>query len=819
MESNISTVCFRSNLYPVVKSCYEDREFQARIHDPFSLKILKENCSLTLIQQQEFRHASLHCSYADADDYPWGTILGESGHKQVVCKCINTTCTQFSRCRPDFDPSELMVHEENKLVQPSIFKLDESIKREYTTETGDYEASVKLFENSMSKPEPADETEISEKSQESVQDDLFVQHAPSEPTPKPVEVRGVDFHSFVESTQEDIIETDPVERIIVNAGPGTGKTWTIIEKIIRMINEETAAPENILVLCFSRSAVEVVKSRLSDAAESGRIGYEWRNVEVRTFDSFSTSMLAWVQDHHPELLPRQFLLENYDYDSRIRMAASVLKKKHDMLADYEHIIVDEVQDLVGIRAELVLDMLKGLPETCGFTVSGDSCQSIYDYIAADNPEIMSSAQFYEEIFRHFPKAGYLSLTENHRQGDELGELTIPYRKAILTGDLQERTAVAKKLLTDISKYSGRLQKFGREDAKDYLQQGTLGILTRTNGQALQISAWLRNEDVPHALQRGVDAPTLGDWISKLFYSYDHATIDETAFVTYHLALFPELGYDTAKNRWGALTSTQYGEAKSRYEISDLLRGLLRNSKDPVLYQSNDEKPYAVTVSNIHRAKGREFDSVIVIDDVIEAMTKPEGDDIPEHKVCYVALTRPRKRIERANFPTQYIYVAKNETRRCSKASLGRKKYISHFEVGADADLDTKSFGATEKVQEFIQNELQPGLRLKLMKCPKETKPYVTYRVVVEDAEHIVLGLTSKKFASELENAMQRIFKITKSVSHDVFPHAFCDVYVDSVITCISAEPPVPKGAKKYGDLGIWTGITITGFAAVDKDTY
>ena len=92
--------------------------------------------------------------------------------------------------------------------------------------------------------------------------------------------------------------------------------------------------------------------------------------DVRTFDSFCTYMLAWVQDNHKELLPRHFLLEEYDYDQRIKKATNIFKQKKDMLADYEHIIVDEVQDLVGSRAELVLAMLKGLPETCGFTIFG-----------------------------------------------------------------------------------------------------------------------------------------------------------------------------------------------------------------------------------------------------------------------------------------------------------------------------------------------------------------------------------------------------------------------------------------------------------------
>lgn len=65
-------------------------------------------------------------------------------------------------------------------------------------------------------------------------------------------------------------------------------------------------------------------------------------------------------------------------------------------------------------------------------------------------------------------------------------------------------------------------------------------------------------------------------------------------------------------RWTALVPTQRGEARKRYEVADLLKGLLRNAKEPMLYESGTGAKYSITVSNIHRAKGKEFDSVIAL---------------------------------------------------------------------------------------------------------------------------------------------------------------------------------------------------------------
>ena len=62
---------------------------------------------------------------------------------------------------------------------------------------------------------------------------------------------------------------------------------------------------------------------------------------------------------------------------------------------------------------------------------------------------MSSEEFYQEVFKNFPDANYFTITENHRQNNTFGQLTIPYREAILTGTAQERISVASDLLVQI----------------------------------------------------------------------------------------------------------------------------------------------------------------------------------------------------------------------------------------------------------------------------------------------------------------------------------------------------------------------------------
>ena len=814
MANNTSTVNFRSNLYPIKDNFFYDREFHSKIHDIFSLEVFnkkmvsKKIASFDSLQEKEYHIASIHCSYADPGDYPFGTINDNAGREKVVCKCLKTTCDFFKRCRPDFNPDELSVLDENKKAQLVIFE---------------FENAATQVEEENNSPIPEQKKLPEEKPP--VVRKFSVEQSPviiKKPTtvPKPAEVKKIGFDSFSETTQENIIKAEPKERSIINAAPGTGKTWTLIEKIIYMLNTEKVTAEEILVLCFSRSATEIIKNRFVEATTDGRIGDYWQNVDVRTFDSFSTYMLVWLQDNNSELLPKPFVLEENNYEQRIKIAASVFEKTKDMLASYKHIIVDEVQDLVGSRAELVIAMLKSLPDTCGFTILGDSCQALYDYLSEEDSTVMSSEKFYEKIFSSFINANYYSLSENRRQNDELRDLSIPYREAILNGSLKKCVSVARDLSLNIKYLPIKLNEFNLDVANKY--RGTLGILTRTNGQALQISAWLQTNGVPHSLKRGVSSQTLGSWIAQIFYDCKNDTIDENEFITLYRAHFPTKSNDVARKHWLALISTQR-KSKMRYEISDLLKGLLKNARDSLLYESETNKDCAITVSNIHRAKGKEFDSIIVLDDVIENITNLENKNVFEHKVCYVALTRSKEKIEKVQISDldKQIYITKNEdqSNRCSKARIRNKKSISHFEVGNDTDLDAKSFANDENIQRYIQKNICSGISLKLIKCPERTKSYVVYKIVLEENPNAVLGYTSKSFARELEKSMQHIMGINCSVYHRVYPNAFCEVYVHDTATYLSTTAPIPAGAKTFGDISIWLGITITGFAKVDRDTY
>lgn len=151
--------------------------------------------------------------------------------------------------------------------------------------------------------------------------------------------------------QEKVIKADIDEQIIVNAPPGTGKTYTVSKKIEYIIKNRIVPLENILVICFSRSAVKEIKDRIE-------IGEEEKNkITIRTIDSFCSWVIKEVEENYKEIF------NNTTYDERIEYVLELLKHDKNLqnsILGLKHIIIDEVQDIVRNKSRIHIGIVKNL---------------------------------------------------------------------------------------------------------------------------------------------------------------------------------------------------------------------------------------------------------------------------------------------------------------------------------------------------------------------------------------------------------------------------------------------------------------------------
>lgn len=138
--------------------------------------------------------------------------------------------------------------------------------------------------------------------------------------------------------QEIVIEADLDKQIVVNAPPGTGKTYTVSKKIEYIVNNSIASLEEILIICFSRSAVKEIKKRLDIKEE------QIMEITIRTIDSFCSWVIKEIEEENYKQI-----FNNTTYDSRIEYVLKLLQTNENLkksIKNMKHIIIDEVQDIV-----------------------------------------------------------------------------------------------------------------------------------------------------------------------------------------------------------------------------------------------------------------------------------------------------------------------------------------------------------------------------------------------------------------------------------------------------------------------------------------
>ncbi len=99
--------------------------------------------------------------------------------------------------------------------------------------------------------------------------------------------------------------------LLVLAGPGTGKTATIVEAVVDRIANRGVDPESVLLLTFSRRAAIELRGRVT-----ARLGRTTREPLARTFHSYAFGLLRARAVAHSEPAPR--LLAGPEQDLVIR---------------------------------------------------------------------------------------------------------------------------------------------------------------------------------------------------------------------------------------------------------------------------------------------------------------------------------------------------------------------------------------------------------------------------------------------------------------------------------------------------------------------
>ena len=579
-------------------------------------------------------------------------------------------------------------------------------------------------------------------------------------------------------TQDEIIHADMKSRIWVNAGPGTGKTYTVIKRLAKIFDSEDF-DGTVLVLCFSKNAVSVIQSRLTNELGSRTDDLiDREHLVIRTFDSYAT----WALDDE---LPR-----GLDYDQRISLFLKKLPENPDLLQDVSYFIVDEVQDIVGLRAEMVKMMISYMK--CGILILGDRCQAIYDWSVRSQGGYTS-----EDFFKWIKKQGFRNgeLKGNHRQAEKLALIGNRMRKSLLFGDeeQQEQTLIECKQA---------FETISEDSLPKLLTRKSELVLCQTNGLVASISDLLyEGDNIPHYIMQSANHQSLAPWIGRILGGCTEDLISRDYFFT----LARERAIEEADEKWEILRSLDSHTRSAVLHRKEVLRRLAKLDALPAICL-NQPPVDGVVVSTVHRAKGGEANHVFWLDTPLVFSQQPEeGEKLDALKASYVAVTRARKDIRLVTTKNEYLKKLNSgrwiKTRSYWKYNRERKVCCSGIAMLPD-DADPLSFVPNENAEDVqaMLFDLEPGMNLDLYPSKDEESFDIFF-------DGMQIGLTSKLFMQELFDG----FRATNNNGN--LPASIESVYISSMTTVIRPENEASENI--YRKSGCWIGYELGGFAHIN----
>src|SRR5690606_37347526 len=104
----------------------------------------------------------------------------------------------------------------------------------------------------------------------------------------------------------------------------------------------------------------------------------------------------------------------------------------DFMARLEHLIIDEAQDFMGLRADLVIEMLKSLAPSCGVTILADPAQAVYGFTTDGSDDTEHEQSLLERLGAECPRPLVPRTLKNTRRvkAAVLVDLSLRTRKVI-----------------------------------------------------------------------------------------------------------------------------------------------------------------------------------------------------------------------------------------------------------------------------------------------------------------------------------------------------------------------------------------------------
>mgnify|MGYP001236832579 CR=1 FL=1 len=469
--------------------------------------------------------------------------------------------------------------------------------------------------------------------------------------------------------QRKVCESNYDNNILVNAGPGSGKTHVLMMRCAHLIHKQKLDPSEILVLSFNRAVVFEIKDRIAKLFRSIGYGSFTDKLKVFTFHSFAMQHIQFDDEFDESAI-----------NDKLGEFAEKMKEKDfakNISKNYKAILIDEFQDM----NEDFFNVINNLIIYCGGSrnnrgggmVIGDDDQDILvwnrkAWMERHNKNSPLHAIHYFKRFNEQFEPKVFRLNKNYRSAVSIVERANSMIDNVSNKIGFERMKEDSELVTN-RKEKGYEGKFHPDELEKILlneisDDQSSAILCRSNIECRLLYDDLLSKDI--ISDDSIDLVSSFDL--SLFNRRDCGAImdicnqrNEYDFVELYaweeiIAEYLDKNHaqsDIGKEYLNTIYNfikKEVGRPKVR-DIKNFISEMKNSDVERLVSKSDFSKKNKIKISTIHRVKGLEFDNVIIMPSrtsfPFSQNTKGSfsKDDVAEEsRLYFVAITRAKNRL-------------------------------------------------------------------------------------------------------------------------------------------------------------------------------
>lgn len=555
------------------------------------------------------------------------------------------------------------------------------------------------------------------------------------------------FKSSEEPAQWEVAKAPFDQHIMVNAGPGAGKTFVLVGRIAHLIREQGIEPSQIVVLAFNRAVVFEIRRRIRDLFKSlGYAAYAGR-LRVSTFHSFALRNLAaeGIQVSRKDM---ESVLPTFAK----RMATDSLFAQR-VAGGARCVLVDEFQDMTDDVYEVIRHIHSGSGARAGVMVIGDDDQDILRWQRKKAGAHQFSEGYFDSFADDFGGENYKEflLGVNFRSGHDIVkrsqwmisrffERTTRSRR-LKVSELQARAEAPEGRCEPID-WSGKSWEEAVESAAMALpgllsiKGESTAVLCRSNAEVAEAYRLLAPR-VPGLTVQGsvnlnvADLRHVGHWLDQVREAAERS--DDALSEDLRGEIFSKVAKacgvpEFSRPRSAGVSLDDLWVLCCREQafphLSSLIRFVEELKTDDLLRLSGsvDGGSQAV-VSTLHKVKGLEYDNVLILPATIAfgagggsrvggpARVAPdlEGDAAEEARLFYVGMTRAKKRLTYFRGDRERSWGRSPPKAYEGRTTDGRVLVGSMEDVSLGWAMQRNDFNANpDECQRYIESEVAVG---------------------------------------------------------------------------------------------------------------